>query len=83
MQRDFEMAQVEMFFVETSLAGAALLYNPLSSHLLGLQVVFFLVYRSFFFSLQVVSPFVIFNIFIGIYTVYTGHIIVIFGTLMI
>ena len=30
-----------------------------------------------------ISQFVIFNIFIGIYTVYTGHIIVIFGTLMI
>ena len=30
-----------------------------------------------------ISPFVIFNFFIGIYIVYTGHIIVIFGTLMI
>ena len=30
--------QVEMLLVETSVAGASLLYNPLPSHLLGLQV---------------------------------------------
>ena len=65
---DFQLVQVEVLLVETTLARAALLHHHLPSHLLGLQVV---------------SPYVIFNFFIGIYTVHTGHIIVIFGTLMI